>query len=432
MKKVITYGTYDLFHQGHYNILKRAKEYGDYLIVGVTGDSYDIGRGKLSVKDSLATRIENVKNTGLVDEIIVEEYLGQKISDIIKYDIDTFVIGDDWKGKFDHLSKYCEMVYLERTKNISSTKLREENFDKYRIGIITDQNDDNQIVKEAKLVSGFEVVSVYSDDIECAKKMQEKYDLEKACDDLQDFYNDVQIVYIRAELKKRYALIKKSLEAGKHVICDVPFTLDADKQTELSEMAIGKNLILINNIKLVYIQVFIQLLWMVQSGLIGEVIRLECSVSKNDKNVPYLFYELLAMSVCPILKIMGSDYDDFNYKLIKKNNIVEFGTINLKYDTAEAVINVGNTIRVDNKIEIIGTEGTITMRDNWWRANYFELEKTDGSEKQVYNVNFEGNGFKFLIREMLQMLQNDRVTSKTLSVEDVENIIKILQAVSKA
>ena len=137
MKKVITYGTFDLFHKVHYNILKRAKEYCDYLIVCVTGDSYDIVRGKLSVKDSLATRIENVKKTGLVDEIIVEEYLGQKISDIIKYDIDTFVIGDDWKGKFDHLSRYCEMVYLERTKNISSTKLREENFTKYNIAIIT-------------------------------------------------------------------------------------------------------------------------------------------------------------------------------------------------------------------------------------------------------------------------------------------------------
>ena len=93
MKKVITYGTFDLFHQGHYNIIKRAKAYGDYLIVGVTSESYDIERGKLSVHDSLLTRIENVKKTGLVDEIIVEEYLGQKTRDIIQYDIDTLVVG---------------------------------------------------------------------------------------------------------------------------------------------------------------------------------------------------------------------------------------------------------------------------------------------------------------------------------------------------
>ena len=125
MKKVITYGTYDLFHQGHYNMLKRAREYGDYLIVGVTGENYDIARGKLSVKESLAKRIENVRNTGLADQIIVEEYLGQKIDDIVKYGIDVLVIGDDWRGKFDHLSKYCELVYLDRTKGISSTQGRE-------------------------------------------------------------------------------------------------------------------------------------------------------------------------------------------------------------------------------------------------------------------------------------------------------------------
>ena len=127
MRKVITYKTFDLFHKGHYNILKRTKKKGDYLIVGVTGETYDAERGKLSVQDSLATRIENVKATGFADKIIVEEYLGQKIPDIQKYHVDVLVIGSDWKGKFDHLSKYCEIKYLERTKDISSIQLREEN-----------------------------------------------------------------------------------------------------------------------------------------------------------------------------------------------------------------------------------------------------------------------------------------------------------------
>ena len=104
MKKVITYGTYDLLHHGHVALLKRAKALGDYLIVGVTADGFDKERGKLNVSQSLAERIENVRQTGIADQIIVEEYEGQKISDIQKYDVNIFTVGSDWVGHFDYLS----------------------------------------------------------------------------------------------------------------------------------------------------------------------------------------------------------------------------------------------------------------------------------------------------------------------------------------
>ena len=130
MVKVITYGTFDLFHEGHYRLLQRAKALGDYLIVGVTTEKYDLERGKLNVVDSLMTRIENVRKSGFADEIIIEEASGQKVSDVQKYHIDIFTVGSDWAGAFDYMSDYCKVVYLERTKNISSTMLREQN--KYR------------------------------------------------------------------------------------------------------------------------------------------------------------------------------------------------------------------------------------------------------------------------------------------------------------
>lgn len=125
MKKVITYGTYDLFHVGHLNLLKRAKEYGDYLIVAVSSDEFNLGKGKKCfVKDT--DRMAIVEAIKYVDKVIPETSWDQKIEDVKKYDVDVFVMGDDWKGKFDFLEEYCEVVYLPRTDGISTTQIKEE------------------------------------------------------------------------------------------------------------------------------------------------------------------------------------------------------------------------------------------------------------------------------------------------------------------
>ena len=110
MKKVITYGTYDLLHYGHIRLLERAKALGDYLIVGVTADDFDKTRGKINVQQSLMERIEGVRATGIADEIIIEEYEGQKIDDIQRYGVDIFTVGDDWVGKFDYLNEYWKTI----------------------------------------------------------------------------------------------------------------------------------------------------------------------------------------------------------------------------------------------------------------------------------------------------------------------------------
>ena len=177
MKRVITYGTFDLLHYGHINLLRRARQMGDYLIVGVTSESYDIERGKLNVRDSLLKRIENVRRTGFADEIIIEEYQGQKLSDIIKYKVDLLVLGSDWRGKFDYLKNYCDVVYLERTKNISSTKLRGEGTT-YTVGVVTDNDQDNGIVWETKYVSGLHVECGFSENAEAAESFCDKYELD--------------------------------------------------------------------------------------------------------------------------------------------------------------------------------------------------------------------------------------------------------------
>lgn len=128
-KTVITYGTFDLLHEGHRNLLKRAKGLGDYLIVAVSTDEFNAIKGK-KAHDTFEERVENLLNDSeckkYIDKIIPENFWEQKIIDIKKYGVDVFTIGDDWKGKFDELMDLCEVVYLPRTPGISSTQLREQ------------------------------------------------------------------------------------------------------------------------------------------------------------------------------------------------------------------------------------------------------------------------------------------------------------------
>lgn len=189
--KVITYGTYDLFHKGHYNLLKHAKELGDYLIVAVTSDAFDKVRGKLNVHDPLFTRIKNVEKTGLADEIIVEEYYGQKIDDIKKYGIDIFTVGSDWVGHFDYLKEYCDVIYLDRTKGISSTELRCK--DAVNLGILGTEEIIKRFKEELKYVSGINLVGIFDNDKEKLSQVTEKMGIKKY-DTLNDMYRDVDAV----------------------------------------------------------------------------------------------------------------------------------------------------------------------------------------------------------------------------------------------
>ena len=125
MKKVITYGTFDLLHYGHINILKRARELGDYLVVAISGDEFNKLKNKKAYF-SYEERKLMVEAIRYVDEVIPENTWEQKIEDVKEHNIDVFVMGDDWEGKFDFLKDYCEVVYLPRTEGVSTTQIKDE------------------------------------------------------------------------------------------------------------------------------------------------------------------------------------------------------------------------------------------------------------------------------------------------------------------
>lgn len=400
MKKVITYGTFDLFHQGHYNILKRAKDLGDYLIVGVTGETYDIERGKLSVRDSLVTRIENVRKTGFADLIIVEEYLGQKIQDIIKYDVDVLVVGSDWVGQFDHMRKYCEVVYLERTKNISSTQLRESS-KILQLGVSTDTLNDDDIIMESKYVSGIHTEAVYSEDEAVAKSFAEQFELDKGLTDYDKFLESVDVIYVRNKREKKYHLIKKALEKGKIIISTPIVAATTEEVRELYDCAAERGGALIECLPTFYLQAFVQLLWNAKGNLIGDLLYVKngfwsgdlAGIDEDD------FTANLYFSVLTAEEFLGKEID-FTMETVNDGGDEDFCILLGKSRTGIYLSEISNQKSISSRMEIIGTDGVIIIPDEWWYTGYFEMHK-NGEPVKRYSWNFEGNGLRYVIMSAL-------------------------------
>ena len=249
MKKVITYGTYDLFHEGHYKLLQRAKALGDYLIVGVTTEHFDEARGKVNVVDSIMDRIENVRKTGFADEIIVEDHDGQKIEDIQRYGVDIFTVGSDWIGTFDYLKQFCEVVYLERTPDISSTLERKNKFKIVNVGIVGTGRIAPRFISEAKYVSGINIACTYNPQNQRAQAFSNRHDIPNYSGEYEEFLEQVDAVYIASPNETHYDYARKALANGKHVLWEKPAAFTKREAQRLYQYAMDNGLVLMEAVK---------------------------------------------------------------------------------------------------------------------------------------------------------------------------------------
>lgn len=437
MKKVITYGTYDVLHQGHINILRRAKELGDYLIVGVTSDSFDKERGKLNVQNNVLERIEAVKLTGYADQIIIEDYVGQKIDDIQKYGVDIFCLGSDWEGKMDYLNEYCKVVYLPRTEGISSTMIRNESTVEIKIGIAGSGRIANRFIPESNYVNGVYIKSVFNPEINEAQTFAKTNNLESYSSNYDTFLNDIDAVYLASPHIYHYEQTKKALEAGKHVLCEIPFTLSEYQAEELFSLANSKNLVLLEASKTAHLPAWNHLLVMAKSGVIGEIIDVKASLSKliTETNLREFdtnqaggsVTELAPLPLMAIIKLLGTDIKKVDFYSRFNNGVDIFTKGNILYDNAVASFTLGLGVKTEGNLVVSGTKGYILAPSPWWLTNYFELRFEDQNKNKKYFYTFEGDGLRYEIQEFISMIINKRINSYRLRRRESVAIAGIIE-----
>lgn len=441
MTKVITYGTYDLLHYGHIKLLERAKALGDYLIVGVTADDFDRTRGKINVQQTLMERIEAVRATGIADEIIVEEYEGQKIDDIKKYNVDIFTVGSDWVGHFDYLNEYCKVVYLERTKGVSSTELRSEMND-LQIGLVGESSSVmTKFVIESGYVNGVKIIGLCTQNKKHLSNIL--LNLPLVTNEYSVLLDQVDAVYVVSHPSKHYVHIKKALEAGKHVLCESPFTLNGEQYEELHALANEKKLSLVEGIKTAYSTAYNRMILLAKGGKIGDIVSVD-AICTSLRSMDYSDQEQLEQTwnslsswgptaLLPIFQLLGVEYkckQIISRICDEKSKYDEFTKVAFIYPRAVASIKVGKGVKSEGELIVSGTKGYIYVPAPWWKTDYFEIRYENPEDTKRYFYQLDGEGIRYEIVSFVKTIQTGNNYSY-ISKQITETIVAIMEDYDK-
>ena len=441
MANVITYGTFDFFHEGHKRILERAKEQsgsGGKLFVGVTSENYDRERGKLNVCQSLIERMETVKASGLADEVFVEEYEGQKIEDVQRYKIDKFVIGDDWLGKYDYLKEWCEVVYLPRTKGVSSTMIRNDAKRALRGGIVGCGRIANRFMIESRFVSGIYFDCVCNPVLKFAEEFAQKHTLKVAYDDFNKMLPEVDVVYVATPHPFHAEYVRRALRAKKHVLCEKPMTLNFEEAKELYALAEQNGVVLQEALKTAFAPGFRRLINLAKGGMIGKVRQVNATFTKltldkslrefDPKQGGGAISELASYVLCPIVKLLGaSDPSQMILHKLKdpEDRVETFASGLIRYPEATALFTIGLSAKTEGCMTIAGTKGYIFVPSPWWKTEYFEVRNDMGLPVRKVYIPFVGDGLRYELAEFVNGICSG-IKPHVWSGRDSLSLLKIL------
>lgn len=437
--RVITYGTFDLFHEGHVRLLERAKALGDYLIVAVTTENFDEARGKLNVQQSLMERIKNVQESGLADEVILEEYEGQKVNDMQKYDVDIFAIGSDWLGKFDYLNDYCKVVYLERTKGVSSTQLRNEDAGILRIGVVGTGRIAHRFVDEAVFVSGVDIEGAWSRDAANVQAFVDRHELDLAAGSFEELLDKSDAVYIATPHGTHVDYALRAIAAGKHVLCEKPMALTEAEVIRLQTAADEAGVVLMEAIKTAYSPGFKNMVAVARTTqLIGDIRSVDATFTKlTSGDVRELdaaqdggsLAELASYPLLAIVKLLGEDYQGLSTTSLKTDDGVDlYSRIDLRYKGAVASARTGLGVKAEGDLVVAGTKGYLYVPAPWWKTEYFEARFENQSDNKKYYYKFDGDGLRYEIAEFSSMIRKGESETFKLRASESRWLARVLES----
>ena len=440
MKKVITYGVFDLFHEGHKRLLERARALGDYLIVGVTTEQYAYHRGKYCVVDPIETRIANVRSLACVEEVIIEDHDGQKTEDIEKFGIAVFTIGDDWYGKFDYLQSLCEVVYLKRTPGISSSALRGVGNSPLLLGLIGCGRTARRFMQEVGYIRDIQPVALYHPEPDKSVTMRsflgEHTSIAKART-LEKLFDLVDAVYIATPHASHYEYAKKALLAGKHVLCEKPLTLSGAKAEELFRIAETAGLVLMEGVKTAYCPGFLNLVSLVRSGIIGEVCDVESCFTRltpppcrewDDPVCAGSFTEFGSYVLLPVVKLLGTTGLQWHFQsVLNRNRVDSYTKVLFSCGDKMASAKTGLGVKSAGELTVSGTNGYIRVLAPWWKTRVFEVHRENSRDIQVFSNDFLGDGLRYELGDFLYRVRGHAGREYKLRPEESVQMAAIIE-----
>ena len=313
--------------------------------------------------------------------------------------------------------------------------LRAESQDIYKIGVIGSGRIANRFVPETKVVNGAKVLAVLNPDKNEANEFAQKHNLQ-AYTAFEGFAETVDVVYIASPHLTHYEYIKQSLLAGKHVLCEIPFTLKKDEALELYRLAEEKNLVLMEASKTAYCPAFGHIVTIIKSGIIGDVVDVKASLSKmvesptrelDAEQAGGAMTEHAPLTVMAIIKLLGIDWKDVDFHTKKENGVDIYtkGVINYHHATSSFTLGIG--VKTEGNLVISGTKGYVYVPAPWWLTSYFEVRYEDQTKNKKYFYSYDGEGLRYEIQEFLSMIVNDRRSCYKLRRRESVAIAEIIE-----